>query len=41
MKYFLEGENKKKVQKDIDKIFKKVIKNKKYLYPLKILLSDA
>ena len=42
MKYFLEGENKKKVQKDIDKIFKKVIKNKKYFVSAKDLaLADA
>ena len=36
LKYFLEGENKKKVQKDIDKIFKKISKNKKYLSLQKI-----
>ena len=30
LKYYLEGENKKKVQKDIDKIFKRIAKNKKY-----------
>ena len=42
LKYFLEGENKKKVQKDIDKIFKKVIKNKKYFVSAKDLaLADA
>ena len=42
IKYFLEGENKKKVQKDIDKIFKKVIKNKKYFVSAKDLaLADA
>ncbi len=42
LKYFVEGENKKKVQKDIDKIFKKVIKNKKYFISAKDLaLADA
>ena len=42
MKYFLEGENKKKIQKDIDKIFKKVIKNKKYFISAKDLaLADS
>ena len=42
MKYFIEGENKKKVQKDIDKIFKIVIKNKKYFISAKDLaLADA
>ncbi len=42
IKYFIEGENKKKVQKDIDKIFKKVIKNKKYFISAKDLaLADA
>ena len=42
MKYFLEDENKKKVQKDIDKIFKKIIKNKKYFISAKDLaLADA
>jgi hypothetical protein len=42
LKYFLEGENKKKVQKDIDKIFKKVIKNKKYFVSAKDLaLADS
>jgi len=30
LKYFVEGEDKKKTQKDIDKIFKKVLKKKKY-----------
>ena len=28
IKFYLEGENEKKVQKDIDKIFKKIGKNK-------------
>tara|TARA_B100000963_G_scaffold294771_1_gene265496 strand:+ start:2454 stop:4187 length:1734 start_codon:yes stop_codon:yes gene_type:complete len=42
MKYYLEGENKKKIQKDIDKTFKKVIKNKKYFISAKDLaLADA
>ena len=42
LKYFVEGENKKKIQKDIDKIFKKVIKNKKYFISAKDLaLADA
>ena len=42
MKYFLEGESKKKIQKDIDKIFKKVIKNKKYFISAKDLaLADS
>tara|TARA_Y100001958_G_C21204325_1_gene530590 strand:- start:6 stop:1739 length:1734 start_codon:yes stop_codon:yes gene_type:complete len=42
IKYFTEGENKKKTQKDIDKIFKKVIKNKKYFVSAKDLaLADA
>ena len=42
LKYYLEGENKKKVQKDIDKIFKKIYKNKKYFISAKDLaLADA
>ena len=42
IKYFLEGENKKKVQKDIDKLFKKIIKNKKYFVSAKDLaLADS
>ena len=42
LKYFVEGENKKKVQKDIDKIFKKVSKNNKYFISAKDLaLADA
>jgi hypothetical protein len=42
LKYFIEGDNKKKTQKDIDKIFKKIIKNKKYFVSAKDLaLADA
>jgi len=42
LKYFIEGEDKKKVQKDIDKIFKKVLKNKKYFISAKDLaLADT
>ena len=42
LKYFIENENKKKVQKDIDKIFKKINKNKKYFVSAKDLaLADA
>ena len=42
LKYYVEGENKKKVQKDIDKIFKKINKNKKYFISAKDLaLADA
>ena len=42
LKYYLEGENKKKIQKDIDKIFKKIVKNKKYFVSAKDLaLADA
>jgi hypothetical protein len=42
LKYYVEGENKKKIQKDIDKIFKKVSKNKKYFISAKDLaLADA
>ncbi len=42
LKFYVEGENKKKVQKDIDKIFKKVINNKKYFISAKDLaLADA
>tara|TARA_B100001059_G_scaffold234874_1_gene278739 strand:+ start:262 stop:1995 length:1734 start_codon:yes stop_codon:yes gene_type:complete len=37
LKYYVEGENKKKVQKDIDKIFKKISKNKKYFISAKDL----
>ena len=42
LKYFTEKEDKKKVQKDIDKIFKKILKNKKYFVSAKDLaLADA
>tara|TARA_B100000575_G_C23129836_1_gene655216 strand:- start:749 stop:2482 length:1734 start_codon:yes stop_codon:yes gene_type:complete len=42
LKYFIEKENKKKVQKDIDKIFKKVSKNSKYFVSAKdLVLADA
>ena len=42
LKYYIEGENKKKVQKDIDKIFKKIIKNKKYFISAKdLVLVDS
>ena len=42
LKFYLEGGNKKKVQKDIDKIFKKIIKNKKYFISAKDLaLADT
>ena len=42
LKYYVEGENKKKVQKDIDKIFKRISKNKKYFISAKDLaLADA
>ncbi len=42
LKYFVDGENKNKVQKDIDKIFKKIAKNKKYFISAKDLaLVDA
>ena len=42
LKYYLEGENKKKVQKDIDKIFKKIVKNKKYFISAKdLVLVDS
>ena len=42
LKYFVEGENKKKIQRDIDKIFKKVTKNKKYFISAKDLaLADS
>ena len=37
LKYYIEGESKKKVQKDINKIFKKVAKNKKYFISAKDL----
>ena len=42
LKYYIEGEDKKKIQKDIDKIFKKVLKNKKYFISAKDLaLADT
>ncbi len=42
LKYFIEGESKSKVQKDIDRIFKKISKNKKYFVSAKDLaLADA
>ena len=42
LKYHVEGENKKKIQKDIDKIFNKIVKNKKYFISAKDLaLADA
>jgi hypothetical protein len=37
LKYYFENENAKKVQKDIDKIFKKISKNRKYFYSAKDL----
>ena len=37
LKYYVEGENKKKAQKEIDKIFKKINKNKKYFISAKDL----
>ena len=37
LKFYLEDEDQKKVQKDIDKIFKKIIKNKKYFFSAKDL----
>ncbi len=42
IKFYLENEDEKKIQKDIDKIFKKISKNKKYFYSAKDLaLADA
>ena len=42
LKYYVEGENKKKAQKDIDKIFNKINKNKKYFISAKDLaLADT
>ena len=42
MKYYLEDQEVKKIQKDIDKIFKKIGKNRKYFYSAKDLaLVDA
>ena len=37
IKFYLENENQKKIQKDIDKIFKKISKNRKYFYSAKDL----
>ena len=37
IKFYVEKENKKKIQKDIDKIFKKISKNRKYFYSAKDL----
>ncbi len=37
MKFYLENENEKKIQKDIDKILKKINKNRKYFYSAKDL----
>ncbi len=37
IKFYLEDEEQKKIQKDIDKIFKKINKNKKYFYSAKDL----
>ena len=42
LKYFVDGGDKTKIQKDIDKIFKKAIKNSKYFISAKDLaLADA
>jgi hypothetical protein len=42
LKYYVEGENKKRIQKDIDRIFKKITKNKKYFISAKDLaLADT
>ena len=42
MKFYVDGENEKKIQKDIDKILKKINKNKKYFFSAKDLaLVDA
>ena len=42
IKYYIEEENEKKVQKDIDRIFKKISKNRKYFYSAKDLaLADS
>ena len=37
LKFYLENENEKKVQKEINRIFKKIRKNKKYFYSAKDL----
>ena len=42
IKFYVENEEEKKIQKDIDKIFRKISKNKKYFYSAKDLaLVDA
>ena len=42
IKYYVDKENKKKIQKDINKIFKKISKNRKYFYSAKDLaLADS
>jgi len=42
IKYYIDKENEKKIQKEIDKIFKKIRKNKKYFYSAKDLaLADS
>ena len=42
IKYYIEEESEKKIQKDIDRIFKKISKNRKYFYSAKDLaLADA
>ena len=42
IKYYIENENEKKIQKDINKIFKKISKNRKYFYSAKDLaLADS
>ena len=42
IKYYVDKENKKKIQKDIKKIFKKISKNRKYFYSAKDLaLADS
>ena len=42
IKYYIENEEAKKVQKDIDRIFKKISKNRKYFFSAKDLaLVDA
>ena len=42
IKFYVDEENKKKTQKDIDKIFKKISKNRKYFYSAKDLaLADS
>ena len=42
LKYYIEDESKKKIQKDIDRIFKKLTKNKKYFISAKDLaLADT